>query len=175
MLKTAYEIGFQQAIEDSGIEKEAFWQAGLSKLVGLGGKAGQAGQWAMRNPLAAKTVAGAGIGGAAGAIGGDEGGFMRGALGGAALGAGAHAGRLVGLGRSGRMARNIGRTGRTASGTPALPWTQGMAKSELARRAPRAAMGAGLGAVGAGALGYGMSRSMVPGAGGEPPPWYRRF
>jgi hypothetical protein len=173
MLKHAYELGVRKALEEVGLTKEAFLgQAltkGLSQLVSKGGTLGRGATWAVQHPLAAKTLGGAAIGGVGGGLFGGEGGFGRGALMGAGIGAGAHAGGLLGLGRGGRMARQISRTGMTvgrAAREPVTAMQARMAASELARRGGRAGMGALAGGAGAGALGYGLTRP-------EPPPWYR--
>lgn len=179
MLKIAYQLGVQAAFEEAGLEKHAgILDKGVKYLAEHGGRFGkgveQASTMAGNNPLLAKILAGAGVGGLGGAAFGDEGGMMRGALMGAGVGAGAHGGKLMGLGRSGRMARNIGRTGTTAAGdAAATAGVKGVAQSELARMGDRAALGAGAGALGAGVLGYGLGGGVVPGR-GEPPPWYRR-
>jgi hypothetical protein len=123
MLNKAYAVGYQKAIQDFGTEKIAIFGTALKGLAAHGGLLGRAAGAAAKNPLAAKTIAGAGIGGTAGAIGGDEGGFMRGALTGGAAGVGAHLGGRVAsgfpsLGRAGALgagALGAGATGYSMS------------------------------------------------------------
>ena len=174
MLKLAYELGIQKALEEEGITKEAFWGAlggaatkgiaGLGNLASRG--AGALGQvpggskmleMAAKNPLAAKTLGGGAVGGVTGGLFGDEGGMARGALMGAGMGAGAHLGAKAMLGKGGGAAQKY------------LP---GLAP-EAAGAGARAAGAGAAGAAGAGALGYGMSGAMVPGRDRQPPPWAR--
>ena len=178
MLKQAYQLGVAMAYEDAGMTKEAFGGKLVSGLKGIGktltegisaNPAGEkAMQWVMKNPLAAHMGAGAGIGGLGGAMFGDEGGMMRGALMGAGVGAGLHGGRLMGMGKGGRAARELLRSG------PKRTLLQRSAKSRLEGLASKSALGAGAGALGAGVLGYGLSGAMVPGR-DYAPPWYRRY
>lgn len=174
MLKQAYELGVQKALDEAGITKEAFGGALTKGLSLLGSKVPGGAKllgWGMKHPLAAKTLAGAGIGGLGGAAFGDEGGFARGALLGAGIGAGAHAGKMYGLGKGGRAAdkllRNVWQG--TARGKN-LARRASLAQKVLGQRGGRAAM-YGLGGAAAGGLGgLALGGAAIP----EPyKPWYR--
>lgn len=165
MLKLAYEAGVEIALEEEGITKEAFGKMlaeglskGISRAGGMIPGGTRAVSWGVRNPLAAKTLAGAGIGGLGGAAFGDEGGFARGAIMGAGLGAGAHMGKMVGLGKGGRGADKLLRdVVRGNAGGKLLNRRVALAQKVLGQRAGRGlaygAGGAAVGGLGAGLLG----------------------
>jgi hypothetical protein len=170
MLKRAYELGVEMAREEAGITKEAF--AGLgSKLVSQGAKflgGGSRGAkmlgFAAKNPLAAKTIAGAGVGGLGGAAFGDEGGMLRGAMMGAGVGAGAHFGSRLGLGRAGRLGQNTLLKGMTGKMSPrAMQYATQRGSFDAALKAMQASRGKAMAGLGAGALGGGMLASGVAG------------
>lgn len=151
MLKIAYQIGFEKALKEEGLTKEAF--GGLRKALSAGLSSAKASpaiakamqspmaektmQWGAQHPLLARMGIGAGVGGVGGGLFGDEGGFARGALMGAGAGAGAYGGRAA------------ARRGASAI-------TSGKRIMD-----PRAA--SALGAAGAGAAGYGLAGGLVPG------------
>jgi len=177
VLKHAYELGVQLALEEAGLEKNAFLGAlgsaatkGISSLGKIPGGGKMIG-WGIKHPLAARMGGGSAVGGVGGGLFGEEGGFARGALMGAGVGAGAYGGRLAALGKGGRASQTLLR--RTATGQPTKffqklrPQMQanvvGAAQKNVQALAPKA-LGYGLGAgAGAGALGYGLSGSMLPG------------
>ena len=178
MLKRAYEIGVGKACAEAGIAKEAFLGQALTKGLSMMGSrlpgGARALEWGMRNPLAARTLAGAGVGGLGGAAFGDEGGFARGALLGAGVGAGAGLGRQYGLGRGGQAAeRLLGDVWRGAARGPRLERRAAMAQRILGQRAPQAAQMAAGGAAAGGLAGLGLGQAAIPGGEPPPPPWYR--
>jgi hypothetical protein len=185
MLKRAYELGIETACAEVGITKEAFGTMLTKGLSMLGSKVPHGAKvldWGMKHPLAAKMVAGAGIGGLGGAAFGDEGGLARGALLGAGVGAGAHAGKMYGLGRGGRAADRLLRRawqgaakGSSPTGRVALAQNRRIALAQkiLGQRGGRA-LGYGLGGAAAGGVGGALAgNAMIPEVPEVPEPWYK--
>ena len=101
MLKTAYQIGLRQALQEGNIsqllkeaqelgidvEKVAFGLAGLGRMGQLGQAVGKAVGWGAKHPMAARMAGGAAMGGGAAALTGGNvsQGMMLGGLGGAAV------------------------------------------------------------------------------------------
>ncbi len=134
MLKHAYQLGVQLALEDAGLVKEA--------------------------GLLGSTLAGAGIGGLGGAMFGDEGGALRGAMLGAGAGAGSHLGARALLGKGGmKTVADAARAGRQVarSGGLANPAESALLESGMKLLPKHTAGGFAGGAAGLGA-GYGASR-----------------
>jgi hypothetical protein len=157
MLKKAYELGFEKALEEEGLTKEAFTQH-LTKLL-ESPTMGKVLGWGAKNPTLAMSATGAGIGGLGGAMFGDEGGFARGALMGAGIGAGAG----LGLGTQGRKGLSL--LQRQAAKGKLSP--KGL--EHLKSRAWQGLGGAAAGGVGAGLLGA----SAIPNP--QDRPWHGRF
>ena len=164
MLKMAYQIGVQKALEEAGFTKEAFLGGALAKAISLFGKVPGGSKlinWGIQHPLAAKTLGGAGVGGVGGGLFGGEGGFARGAMLGAGVGAGAHAGRLLGLGRTGRGAEGVMRKalGGNLSGKAMQSGRLGAMQDIVGRRAGQAGLAALGGGVGGGVVGSAVAPS----------------
>ena len=164
MLKHAYELGLQKALEEEGLTKEAFLGQALTRGISMLGKIPGGSKmigWGVQHPLAAKTLGGAAVGGVGGGLFGGEGGFARGALLGAGVGAGAHGGRMLGLGRTGRGAESMMRRALGGNLSQKAMQSGRLAKMQdiVGRRAGRAGMYALGGGVGAGALGEAVAPS----------------